>query len=251
MEGFGFSLRLLQFLACSASAQHVKDSIVAITGSSVLLPGTDKGFGSLQWEFSKPGKILPILDYIGGHQQAYDQYKNRIELNKSDGTLLLKDVREGDTGRYKMTVDLDPIRTRIVTLRVFDPLSRPTVFCNGSLDGSPVLLICTVERGRADTIHWSRGDFRLLHDERYRMSKDNSTVIIQSAQESDSGNYTCTVENPVSQSKNSCQLFFKSQRPRVRLGLHMAGVLLCLVIVALSIFFAWKTRESATFTETQ
>ncbi|XP_059495532.1 CD48 antigen-like isoform X3 [Stegostoma tigrinum] len=231
MEGFGFSLRLLQFLACSASAQHVKDSIVAITGSSVLLPGTDKGFGSLQWEFSKPGKILPILDYIGGHQQAYDQYKNRIELNKSDGTLLLKDVREGDTGRYKMTVDLDPIRTRIVTLRVFDPLSRPTVFCNGSLDGSPVLLICTVERGRADTIHWSRG-----------------------------------------------------QRPRVRLGLHMAGVLLCLVIVALSIFFAWmrvslakseriawravksqrivagleshegqtrKTRESATFTETQ
>ncbi|XP_060707068.1 carcinoembryonic antigen-related cell adhesion molecule 1-like isoform X2 [Hemiscyllium ocellatum] len=206
--------------------------MVVATGSSILFPGTDKGFSNVQWEFSKPLKVLPILDYSEGHRHIYDQYLNRVELNETDGSLLLKDVREWDTGKYRMTVDLDPSRTRVNTLTAYDPLSQPTVFCNGSLEKPPLMLVCAVERGRAYTVHWSRGEFMLPHNERYRLSEDNRTLIIQSVQESDSGNYTCTVENPVSQSKNTCWLFFESQQSRTRFGLILAGIL-CLTVVVL------------------
>ncbi|XP_043534023.1 hepatocyte cell adhesion molecule-like isoform X2 [Chiloscyllium plagiosum] len=233
MKMFAFCLLCaLQVLSDSASAQHEKNSMVVATGSSILFPGTDKGFSNVQWEFSKPLQILPILDYNEGHQNIYDQYLNRVELNETDGSLLLKDVREWDTGKYKMTVDLDPSRTRVITLTVHDPLSQPTIFCNGSLEKPPLMLVCAVEKGRAYTVHWSRGEFTLPHNEHYWLSEDNRTLIIQSVQESDSGNYTCTVENPVSKGKNTCWLFFKSQQSRTRLGLILAGVL-CLTVVVL------------------
>ncbi|XP_072405906.1 hepatic and glial cell adhesion molecule-like isoform X1 [Chiloscyllium punctatum] len=209
MRMFAFCLlRALQVLSHSASAQHEKNSLVVATGSSILFPGTDKGFSNVQWEFSKPLKVLPILDYNEGHQHIYDHYLNRVELNETDGSLLLKDVSEWDTGKYKMTVDLDPFRTRVIILTVYDPLSQPTIFCNGSLEKPPLMLVCAVEKGRAYTVHWSRGEFTLPHDEHYWLSEDNRTLIIQSVQESDSGNYTCTVENPVSKGKNTCRLIF-------------------------------------------
>ncbi|XP_072405907.1 hepatic and glial cell adhesion molecule-like isoform X2 [Chiloscyllium punctatum] len=233
MRMFAFCLlRALQVLSHSASAQHEKNSLVVATGSSILFPGTDKGFSNVQWEFSKPLKVLPILDYNEGHQHIYDHYLNRVELNETDGSLLLKDVSEWDTGKYKMTVDLDPFRTRVIILTVYDPLSQPTIFCNGSLEKPPLMLVCAVEKGRAYTVHWSRGEFTLPHDEHYWLSEDNRTLIIQSVQESDSGNYTCTVENPVSKGKNTCRLIFTSQQSRTRLGLILTGVL-CLTVVVL------------------
>ncbi|XP_048472703.1 carcinoembryonic antigen-related cell adhesion molecule 1-like isoform X2 [Rhincodon typus] len=244
MKTFAFSLlRLLQFLACSASAQYEKDSIVAAIGSSVLLPGMDKGFSSLQWDFSKPGKILPILDYNEGHQETCNLYKNRVELNKSDGSLLLKDVREGDTGRYKVTVDLDPIRTRIVTLTVFDPLPTPTISSNYSLEHHTVMLNCVVQRGKAHSVQWTKGRLALPAHERHWMSEDNRTLFIWNARKSDSGYYTCTVVNPVGQNNTTYQLSIKSYGPNSRGQFALVPAIVVCLAMLLGVIACHRVRR--------
>ncbi|GCC31337.1 hypothetical protein chiPu_0009794, partial [Chiloscyllium punctatum] len=126
-------------------AQHLKDSMVAATGAPVRFPGTDEEFSSLHWEFSTSSKTLPIVDYNEGHQHTFDPYEGRVELNKSDGSLLLKDVREADTGNYRRIVNSR--RTRMVTLTVIDPLSTSTISSNCSLEHLPVTLNRVVHGG--------------------------------------------------------------------------------------------------------
>uniref|UniRef100_UPI00398E5768 cell adhesion molecule CEACAM1-like isoform X2 n=1 Tax=Pristiophorus japonicus TaxID=55135 RepID=UPI00398E5768 len=204
-------LRLLHLLTDSASAQMVKDSMVAAAGSSIRFPGTDRGFSDFNWEFSDPSRTIPIMEYTKIHPIIFDQYRNRVEFNKSDGSLLLKDLQQADTGRYKLTVDLDPHRTRILTLEVFDPLSKPSISCNFSPENHTVALSCEVQRGRASSILWTRGGVALLADQRYWLSDGNTTLIIRNVQKSDSGTYTCTVTNPVSQTNNTCHLTITAQ----------------------------------------
>ncbi|XP_078392436.1 hepatic and glial cell adhesion molecule-like isoform X2 [Cetorhinus maximus] len=214
-------LYLLQLLTDPFSAQVTKE-MVAATGSSVLFPGTDREFRNLHWEFSNPSRTLPILDCGVDYEQIYDQYKNRIEFRKSNGSLLLKDLHKSDTGKYKITVDLDPSRTRILNLTVYDPLSTPNIIRNDSLVKNTVILICTVQSGTASSIWWTRGGLALPDDERYFLSTDHSTLTIKNVEESDSGYYNCTIENPVSQRSNSYQLSIKDHEPRGRHGLILA-----------------------------
>ncbi|XP_072331489.1 hepatic and glial cell adhesion molecule-like isoform X2 [Scyliorhinus torazame] len=214
-----FFLHLSQLQPGSFSAQVTRNSWVAATGSSILLPGTDKEFANLHWEFSNPSRTLPILDCGKDYQEIYDQYKTRVELNKSDGSLLLKDLHEADSGKYKITVDLDPSRTRILTLTVLDPLSIPHISGNGSLESHTITLICVVQSGIANSVRWTRGGLALPDDERYWLSEGNSTLTISNAQESDTGYYTCTFSNLVSQSNNSYQLTVKGHEIRTHLGL--------------------------------
>ncbi|XP_078073560.1 hepatic and glial cell adhesion molecule-like [Mustelus asterias] len=213
-------LQLFQLPTASSSAQMVKNSLVAASGSSILFPGTDEGFDDLHWEFSS--KLLPILDYGKGYEEIYDQYKTRVGFSKSNGSLLLKDLHEADSGNYKMTVDLDPSRTRILTLAVLDPLSTPNIFRNGSIESGTVTLICVVQSGRANSVRWTRGGLALPDDERYWLLEDNSTLTISSVQASDSGYYTCTFENLVSRSNNSYQLTIKGLASRTHLGIILA-----------------------------
>ncbi|XP_067865682.1 carcinoembryonic antigen-related cell adhesion molecule 1-like isoform X3 [Heterodontus francisci] len=226
-------LRILQLLTDSVSAQVVKDSMVTATGSSILFPGTDKGFSYLHWEFSDSSRTVPILDYGGTYQLIHDQYQNRIEFSKSNGSLLLKDLHETDTGRYKMTVDLEPNRTRILTLTVFDPLSIPSISSYFSLENHTVVLSCAVQRGRASSILWTRGGVTLPADQRYWLSDGNRTLLIRNAQKSDSGSYTCTVANPVSQNNTTYLLFVNGHEsnPRARFGLIPAAIVCMMVFL--------------------
>ncbi|XP_038671414.1 hepatocyte cell adhesion molecule-like isoform X2 [Scyliorhinus canicula] len=214
-----FFLHLSQLQPGSFSARVPRNSWVAATGSSILFPGTDKEFDGLHWEFSNPSRTLPILNCGKSYQEIYDQYKTRVELNKSNGSFLLKDLHKADSGEYKITVDLDPSRTRILTLTVLDPLSTPHISRNGSLESHTITLICEVQSGIANSVRWTRGGLALPDDERYWLSEGNSTLTISDAQESDSGYYTCTFSNLVSQSNNSYQLTIKGPEFRTHLGL--------------------------------
>uniref|UniRef100_UPI00398E6313 hepatic and glial cell adhesion molecule-like isoform X7 n=1 Tax=Pristiophorus japonicus TaxID=55135 RepID=UPI00398E6313 len=224
-----------RILTLEVFAQMVKDSMVAATGSSIRFPGTDKGFTEFNWEFSDSSRTVPIMEYTKKHHIIFEQYSNRVEFSKSNGSLLLKDLQQTDTGRYKLTVDLDPHRTRILTLEVFDPLSKPAISCNFSLENHTVALSCEVQRGRASSILWTRGGVVLPADQRYWLSDGNTTLIIRNAQKSDSGTYTCTVTNPVSQTNNTYHLTIMGHESssRAHLGLIPFVLLLCVTVIAI------------------
>ncbi|XP_051899578.1 carcinoembryonic antigen-related cell adhesion molecule 2-like isoform X1 [Pristis pectinata] len=236
MKTFGCSLLCLwQLLSQWVPAQGASHNKVAATGSSVQFPGTDKEFENLNWEFSTPSRTLPITDVVGGRYVIFEKYKNRIEVNIPDGSFLLQAVDKADSGQYKMTVDLDPRRTRILSLEVFDPLSTPSI--NDTSEGNRTVLSCTVQRGIPTSILWTREEVVLPVDQRQSLSDGNKTLTIWNTQESDSGCYTCTMENQVSWNISSYQLVIKNAEPRTRarLGLYPAACLVCTSVLVLNV----------------
>ncbi|XP_062904280.1 carcinoembryonic antigen-related cell adhesion molecule 2-like [Mobula hypostoma] len=232
-----FLFFLSQLLSQWAAAQEVSHSIVAATGSSVHFPGTEKKFTDLNWEFSNPTRTLPITAVGGEHPVIFERYKNRIEVNISNGSFVLYTVEKADSGNYKMTVDLDPKWTRILTLQVFDPLSIPSISCNYTSENDTAVLSCTVQRGVAASILWTREGVVLPADQRQSLSNGNVTLTIWKIQESDSGYYTCTMENQVSRTNSTCQLVNKNDGAhyRARYGLFPAVLLVCTSVLVFNV----------------
>lgn len=241
---FGCSiLCLLQLLSNRISAQWTRDSKLAATGSSIPFPGTDKKFNNLNWDFSDSSRNLPITEVYGGNIIIYEKYKNRIKVDISDGSFQLKDVAKADSGHYKMTVDLDPQRTRILTLKVIDPLSTPSISCENHPENYTAVLNCTVQRGRATSIVWSREGVVLPVCPRQSLSDGNVTFTIWRAEKSDSGYYTCSMENQVSRTNITYQLVIEDHEPnpRSRIGLYLTiGLMITVLLVFISLLVqAW------------
>ncbi|XP_069775360.1 hepatic and glial cell adhesion molecule-like [Narcine bancroftii] len=240
----GSCLCLWQIFSDQVSAQGTRKDLVASTGSSVLFPGTDTNFKYLNWEFSNPSRTLPITEVDQQHTIVFEKYKNRIEVHLADGSFLLKDVGQADIGQYIMTVDLEPKRTRILTLKVFDSLPVPFISCTHSPENHTTMLTCWVESGKATSILWTKDAEVLPVDPRQLLSDGNMTLIIWSSQTSDSGYYTCRVENLVSWNHSTYHLVIVDPEPqlRSRYGLFPAAILLCTVVV-LNIRFAFGSRR--------
>ncbi|XP_078251128.1 hepatic and glial cell adhesion molecule-like [Rhinoraja longicauda] len=195
-------LCLLQLLSQRVSAQWTSDSKLAATGSSVSFPGTDKKFNNLHWDFSDSSRVLHITDVLEGNLIIYEKYKNRIKVNISNGSFQLKDVRKSDSGHYNMMVDLDPQRTRILNLEIIDPPSTPSISSEYNPETHMAVLNCTVQRGRATSILWIREGVVLPVTPWQSLSDGNVTFTIWNAEGSDSGYYTCSVENQVSRTNH-------------------------------------------------
>ncbi|XP_032903599.1 cell surface A33 antigen-like isoform X1 [Amblyraja radiata] len=234
MITFGCSiLCLLQLLSNRISAQWTRDRMLAATGSTIPFPGTDNKFNSLNWDFSVSSRNLPITEVYDGKTIIYEKYKNRIKVNISDGSFQLKDVGKADSGHYKMTVDLDPHRTRILTLGVIDPLSTPSISCENHPENHTAVLNCTVQRGRAASILWSREEVVLPVCPRQSLSDGNVTFTIWNAEKSDSGYYTCSMENQVSRTNSTYQLVIEGHElnPRSRVGLFLTIIVVITVVL--------------------
>lgn len=80
----------------------------AAVGSSVLLPGPGNvtHVYATRWEFLDGASSRAILQYQGGshHPAIHAPYTGRAVFHPSNGSLLLEDLRESDSGVYKVTV---------------------------------------------------------------------------------------------------------------------------------------------------
>ncbi|XP_055521131.1 junctional adhesion molecule A-like isoform X2 [Leucoraja erinacea] len=242
---FGYSILLL---SNRVSAQWTSDRMLAATGSSIPFPGTDKEFKNVHWDLSVSNQNQHVLDMQEGNIIIYENYKNRIQVNSSDGSFQLKDVGKADSGRYKMTVDLDQPRTRFLTLEVIDPLSTPSISCEYNPENHMAVLNWTVQRGRATSILWSREGVVLPVSPWQSLSDGNVTFIIWNAEKSDSGNYTCSVENQVSRTNITYQLAIEDHEPNPRSqdGLYLTIiVVITVVLVFISLLvLAWTAFPS-------
>eukprot|EP00061_Rhincodon_typus_P001886 g16043.t1 len=85
----------------------------------------------------------------------------------------------------------------VVVTNVSIVVSVPDVF-----EGQPeVSLTCSSLTGSRVTYSWVKDGRPLTNDS--RVSVSGNVVQIQSVSREDAGTYTCTIENPISQSSNS------------------------------------------------
>ncbi|NXA01188.1 HECA2 protein, partial [Nesospiza acunhae] len=179
-------------------------------GSSVLLPGPDNitHSNSMCWEFLNGTGPQPILQHRGGaHAPAiHTPYAGRAIFHPSNGSLLLQDAQESDSGTYRVTVNTGDRKSREIQLEVLQPVSRPQLQTSSLRARATGQVICEVAEGRVDIITWKKDGQPLLPDRVSQLSSSHSVLYLRPAKKSDCGSYSCNASNRISWQETSLEV---------------------------------------------
>ncbi|NWS59341.1 HECAM protein, partial [Chunga burmeisteri] len=180
---------------------------VAAVGSSVLLPGLDNvtQTHSMRWEFLNGTSSHTILQYYGGSHNPpiHVPYTGRAIFYPSNGSLLLEDVQESDSGLYKVTINVGDRESLKILLEVLKPVSRPQLRTSALVAQATGEVLCDVAEGRVDTITWKKDGQPLPPDRGFHLSNSLSVLYLKSAKRSDCGSYSCNASNGISWQETS------------------------------------------------
>ncbi|XP_069804730.1 carcinoembryonic antigen-related cell adhesion molecule 1-like [Dendropsophus ebraccatus] len=156
----------------------------------------------IQWAFGEIGDIDVIALVSDGETPLCSpQYRGRCEMS-SNGTLRLDNMTYADDGYYSLFVfDEDDFDLDIVPhdLQIFSILREPSLslISDLTIDGSNVTLHCDVEPNQNVTAYIFYRDQSPICSEPH-VTCQGSYLDFTPISESDSGSYTCTIQNPVS-----------------------------------------------------
>ncbi|NXP26352.1 HECAM protein, partial [Scytalopus superciliaris] len=182
----------------------------AAVGSSVLLPGLDNTThsNSTRWEYLNGTSSLTILQHEGGvHSPAIHMpYEGRAVFHPSNGSLLLEDVQESDSGIYRVTVNGADRESLEMLLEVLKPVSRPRLWSSTLVARAAGEVVCEVAEGRVDTITWKKDGQPLPPDRGSHLSDSRSVLYLRPPKKSDCGFYSCNASNGISWQESSLNI---------------------------------------------
>ncbi|NWU20166.1 HECAM protein, partial [Dyaphorophyia castanea] len=176
-------------------------------GSSVLLPGPGglARADSVQWEFRNGSGSRTVLRHRGGAQPPAIRgpYAGRAVFHPSDGSLLLEDVQESDSGTYRVTVSTGDRKSLEIRLEVLQPVSRPRLRTSALLARASGEIVCEVAEGRVDSITWKKDGRPLAPGRAAQLWGGRSVLHLRPARRSDCGSYSCNASNGLSWQETS------------------------------------------------
>ncbi|NXB08386.1 HECAM protein, partial [Cnemophilus loriae] len=182
----------------------------AAVGSSVLLPGLENitHSDSVQWEFLNGSGPHPILQHGEGAlaPAIHAPYTGRAVFHPANGSLLLEDVRESDSGTYRVTVNAGVRESLEIQLEVLQPVSRPRIWTSALLARATGQVVCEVAEGRVDSITWKKDGQPLPPDRVFQLSGSRSVLYLRPAKKSDCGSYSCNASNGISWQETSLKV---------------------------------------------
>ncbi|NXX05268.1 HECAM protein, partial [Larus smithsonianus] len=188
----------------------------AAVGSSVLLPGPDNvtHIYSTRWEHLNGTSSRTILQYYSGSHSPtiHPPYAGRAIFHPSNGSLLLEDVHESDSGIYKVTVNVGERESLQILLEVLKPVSRPRLWTSVLVARATGKVLCDVAEGRVDTVTWKKDGQPLPPDRGFRLSESLSVLYLRSAKKSDCGCYSCNASNGISWQETSLNVTIAGDR---------------------------------------
>ncbi|NXR55960.1 HECA2 protein, partial [Hippolais icterina] len=181
---------------------------VTAVGSSVLLPGLDNvaHSNSMYWEFLGGTGPHTILQHDGGAHTIHAPYAGRAIFHPSNGSLLLEDVQESDSGTYRVTVNTGDRRSLEIHLEVLQPVSCPQLRTSPLLARATGQVVCEVAEGRVDTIIWKKDGQPLPPDRVTLLASSCSVLYLRPAKKSDCGSYSCNASNGISWQETSLKV---------------------------------------------
>ncbi|XP_054695422.1 uncharacterized protein LOC129211798 [Grus americana] len=219
---------LLVPLQQAAEAVGPWERKTAAVGSSVLLPGPDNvtHIYSTRWEYLNGTGSRTILQYYGGSHDAavHAPYAGRAVFHPSNGSLLLEDVQESDSGTYKVTVNVGDRESLNILLEVLKPVSRPRLRSSALVAQDTGEVVCEVAEGRVDTITWKKDGQPLPPDRGFHLSDNLSILYLRSAKKSDCGSYSCNASNRISWQETSLNVTIAGLSPALQDVLRIAVV---------------------------
>ncbi|NXI59327.1 HECA2 protein, partial [Chloroceryle aenea] len=179
----------------------------AAVGSSVLLPGPDNftHSHSVWWQYLNGTSSRTILWYYRGspNPAVHPSYTGRAIFHPSNGSLLLEDVQESDSGIYQVIVSFSARESLKILLEVLKPVSRPRLRSSALVAQASGELRCDVAEGKVDTIAWKKDGQPLPLDRAFHLSDSLSVLYLRAVKKSDCGSYSCNASNGISWEETS------------------------------------------------
>uniref|UniRef100_A0A8B9MS60 Ig-like domain-containing protein n=1 Tax=Accipiter nisus TaxID=211598 RepID=A0A8B9MS60_9AVES len=229
--------------------QHAAEGTekAAAVGSSVLLPGPDNitHIYSTRWEYLDGTGSRTILQYYrGSHDPAIcTPYAGRAVFHPSNGSLLLEDVQESDSGIYKVTVNAGDRESLKILLEVLKPVSRPQLRSSSLVAQATGEVLCDVVEGRVDAITWKKDGQPLPPDRGFYLSDSFSVLYLRSAKKSDCGSYSCNASNRISWQETSLNVTVAGGELWRWLSAYTCGLVCIASVLAGTAGILWMREE--------
>ncbi|XP_077888121.1 cell adhesion molecule CEACAM21 isoform X3 [Ictidomys tridecemlineatus] len=124
----------------------------------------------------------------------------------SNGSLLLQNVTQNDTGFYTLQTVTANARVELATgeFRVHEPVTPPHLTASNTTvaEGDSVQLTC-IPNDTEISIQWLLNNKTLQITNRMQLSPNNSILTINPVLKMDEGEYRCQVSNPISSLKSN------------------------------------------------
>uniref|UniRef100_A0A8C2U440 Vascular endothelial growth factor receptor 2-like n=1 Tax=Coturnix japonica TaxID=93934 RepID=A0A8C2U440_COTJA len=210
----------------AAEVERALQRRVAVVGSSVLLvvPLNITLIHSIQWERLNGTVSHPILQYERHNLTIHMPYIARAHLHASNGSLLLEDLQESDSGIYKVTVNRAERESLTVLLDVLKPVSHPQLWSSGLVAKASGEVVCEVAEGRADMFTWKKDGQMLPPNRSYHLSGSLSVLRLRMAKKSDCGSYSCNASNGISWQETSLNVTVAGLSPPLQDVLRISVV---------------------------
>uniref|UniRef100_A0A8B9EFP0 Ig-like domain-containing protein n=1 Tax=Anser cygnoides TaxID=8845 RepID=A0A8B9EFP0_ANSCY len=223
-----FLAGLLVPLQQAVEAEGALQRRVVVVGSSVLLAGPADAvhIHSAQWEYLNGTVSRAIVQYNeGSHNVAiHPPYVGRALFHPSNGSLLLEDLQESDSGIYKVTFNLAERESLKILLDVLKPVSRPQLWSSGLVAKATGEVLCEVVEGRVDTITWKKDGQALPQGRGFYVSGNLSILHLRAVKKSDCGSYSCNASNGISWQETSLNVTVAGLSPPLKDVLRIAVV---------------------------
>ncbi|XP_034024661.1 carcinoembryonic antigen-related cell adhesion molecule 5-like [Thalassophryne amazonica] len=181
------------------------DHITARLGGKVTFitkpTPSEQAFLAVSWRFhfNDSSSVDIITSVTNVADNTGPEYEGRISLNRTTGSLELRNLSLGDSGEYK--VQLVPVfgasQTGVCRLTVYEPISSVVVTSSSTelLEfSSSVNLSCSAS-GSSLSFCWLNGTSEVTGRDRVKLSDGNSTLTIVNVTRYDQRTFRCQVSN--------------------------------------------------------
>ncbi|CAB1333933.1 unnamed protein product, partial [Coregonus sp. 'balchen'] len=155
---------------------------------------------TIYWTFGDP--TVTIVDFLSSEGPVTRAgYVGRISLDNSTGSLELRKLTLADSGEYRVIIgESDLMQLADTSLNVYETVSGATITITPNppiIEWGSVTLICDAA-GFNITREWMKDDHPLSSGDNIIISEVKRVLSINPVKRTDSGEYMCTVRNPVS-----------------------------------------------------
>ncbi|XP_040900224.1 carcinoembryonic antigen-related cell adhesion molecule 1-like [Toxotes jaculatrix] len=214
-------LVLLSSGLCHGAGVVTVDFLRAAAGESVTFTTSVKPaaepFLALTWSFNGTTNVITStsVDAVG------QGYENRITLDKSTGSLVLRNLTEEDSGEYELIIipyGAEQIQGT-AKLEVQIKVSRPTMACptENLIEGkTSVKLTCDAD-GSVSTRVWMKDGKPLVSGDRFSFHDGNRVLSISPVDRRDTGEFLCNVSNDFNFETAKCTLkvYYGPDKPTI------------------------------------